>query len=655
MQWGQTSNELVKFTYDDHVWAVLSSVDSNHNHVLSRVSLKTELSIVNAGSTAPTLTEHAIPWLVRCINDDRVNWSELLNYLFRVKKYERIVVLRVNDRDGRVGIMDFNKGARRIGHPVLMELRFRNGDQDFSEQLTRLAGLQPQAFVLWANPYEAARIVKQMRAKGMTQEIVGSTAWRTRCSSKRRAPRPKAWCSSPRTNPDRQDSRSAGFIARYTAKYGSAPDTYAAHGYDGARLIVEAVRKAGLNRVKIRRRDLRDPHVSRGERRDRVRPDAEQHHPRVAGARRARPPAVLPSAGLGACDHAARGARTTSPTFVNLHRMLAAMAFGAVAAVPARCRAGRAGAACRAVPARAGRGGRRGPEYREGSPARGRSAERSGARPAHRDRRASRRWTMGGRFARTGRARLRAGCRRGHRRTGRPPRAPRRADRHAGLRARPLPLARLQSHGDRGQGALGLPHAPRRPCPGEGACRSHPHGLAGRQGRAPYRDGRLRRRRALDRAGEGRGVVDCASPVHRHPPGTGPPQSRRARPGRTLPRWPGGRARRDASWPHSMRPAPQSGCSVHRVSRAPNSSGRPVHPPCACGCCRRRPPRLLPARASTPAGSRRRIARRTGEGPPPLAAVAFDAVEALSAAAVRARRLGTRNRSGPSARGLIPA
>jgi branched-chain amino acid transport system substrate-binding protein len=252
VQWGQTSNELVEFTYSDGVWAILSSVDSNHNHVLSRVTLKTEVPIVNAGSTDPTLTEHNIPWLVRCINDDRLNTYEVLNYLFRVKRYERIAVLRVNERDGRMGVMELIKGARRLGRPVLMELRFRNGDVDFSDQLRRLAELPAQALVIWGNPKEAGLIVRQMRALGMTHEVVGYDRLAHPLFLEAAGSAAEGVVVAATHNPDEGGHAWQRFRTQYVARYGEEPDAFAAHGYDGMRLIVEGVRRGGLNRARIR-------------------------------------------------------------------------------------------------------------------------------------------------------------------------------------------------------------------------------------------------------------------------------------------------------------------------------------------------------------------------------------------------------------------
>jgi branched-chain amino acid transport system substrate-binding protein len=41
-------------------------------------------------------------------------------------------------------------------------------------------------------------------------------------------------------------------VARYEKRWGEKPDVYAAYGYDGARLMIEAIDHAGPNRFRIR-------------------------------------------------------------------------------------------------------------------------------------------------------------------------------------------------------------------------------------------------------------------------------------------------------------------------------------------------------------------------------------------------------------------
>lgn len=252
VQWGQTSNELVKFAYEDEVWAVISSIDSNHSHVLNRATLKAEVPLVNAGSSDPTLTEHNIPWLVRCMSDDRSSAYELLNYILRIRKLSRIAVLRVNDRDGRVGIDEFVRGARRLGAPVKLEMRFENGDTDFADQLEKLQSVEAEVIVLWANPAEAAGIMRQLRGRGMRQLVVGFDRMAHPLFLEKSGDASEGVVVASSFNPDRPDRIWQSFRERYRRSYGEDPDTYAAHGYDAMQLIVTSMRTSGLNRARLR-------------------------------------------------------------------------------------------------------------------------------------------------------------------------------------------------------------------------------------------------------------------------------------------------------------------------------------------------------------------------------------------------------------------
>lgn len=250
--WGQTSNELVKFAFEDSVWAVLSGIDSNHNHVLSRTTLKTEVPILNAGSTDPTLLEHTIPWVVRCINDDRQNAYLFLDYIYHIKGFTRVAVLRVNDRDSRVGVMEFVQGARRLGHPVLIEKRFLNGDTDFHEQLLAIQDSSPEAIVLWGNPKETALAIKQIREMGMEQPVFGFDRMAHPLFLQTAGAAAEGVVVVSTYNPDRDDPLWQGFRRRYQERFAEEPDTYAAHAYDGMNLLIWAIREAGLNRALIR-------------------------------------------------------------------------------------------------------------------------------------------------------------------------------------------------------------------------------------------------------------------------------------------------------------------------------------------------------------------------------------------------------------------
>ncbi|MBI4584607.1 MAG: ABC transporter substrate-binding protein [Planctomycetes bacterium] len=252
VQWGQTSNELSRFAYQDSVWAILSGVDSNHQHVLARADLKAEVPIVNAGSTDPTLLEHAIPWIVRVLSDDRQNAYVLLDAIFRVRGLSRVAVLRVNDRDGRVGVAEFVQGARRLNHPIVIEQRFLNGDRDFSSQLERIAQASPDALFLFGNPQELGMIVKEARRRGLAIPIFANDRCALTKFLETAGPAAEGVVAVSPFNPEGEEPAWLEFKRLYRERFGEDPNAFSAHAYDGMNLIIAAIRSAGCNRARIR-------------------------------------------------------------------------------------------------------------------------------------------------------------------------------------------------------------------------------------------------------------------------------------------------------------------------------------------------------------------------------------------------------------------
>ncbi len=250
--WGQTSNELVKFAYEDGVWGILSGIESNHNHVLARASLKAEVPIVNVGSSDPTLVEHAIPWMSRVISDDRQNSIVLLDYLYRVQGLRRAALLRVNSRDGRMGVEEFVQGMRRLGAPVVIEQRFNAGDTNFSDVLKRIVDAEPDSLVLWGNPRETGLIVRQMRGMDLRYPVYGFDRLVHPEFLRTAGPDAEGLVAVASFRPDETNRHWKRFLEKYRRRFGEDPDTFGAHGYDGMRVLIDAIHQAGLNRARIR-------------------------------------------------------------------------------------------------------------------------------------------------------------------------------------------------------------------------------------------------------------------------------------------------------------------------------------------------------------------------------------------------------------------
>jgi branched-chain amino acid transport system substrate-binding protein len=249
--WGAAANEVVKMD-DEKVWAWLGSIDDIVSHVAIRATLKLEIPMVNTGDTDPTFTETAIPWVVRVISDDRQSSYALVDRIYKKDGHSRVAVIRTNGRYGRVGIKIFSETATRVGHPMVMEERFNDGETDFKTQLERIIVTSPDAVLIWGNAKESALILQQMRQMGIKLPVYGSSRMVSGEFLKIAGNEADGVVTTCQYNPDADIPQLKAFQNNYFKKYGTEPETFAAHAYDGMNIIIAAIKKAGLNRVKIR-------------------------------------------------------------------------------------------------------------------------------------------------------------------------------------------------------------------------------------------------------------------------------------------------------------------------------------------------------------------------------------------------------------------
>ena len=250
-QWGASSTEAVKMVFDEHVVAVLGSVDGASTHIMLRVALKLEFPIMDTGTTDPTVTETRIPWLMHDFPDDRQQGYVLAEVVFKERKLKRIGVIRTQSRYARVGVQKFFDEAKRLGRQPVLEVKFERGDKDFSTQLRMLQNARVDGVVVWSEAPEAALILKQMREMGMKQPVFGPSRLCYRQIIELAGQDAEGLTTTAALDPTRSDAKWREFRQEFRAKFNEEPDAYAAYGYDGMNILVGAVAKAGLSRGKI--------------------------------------------------------------------------------------------------------------------------------------------------------------------------------------------------------------------------------------------------------------------------------------------------------------------------------------------------------------------------------------------------------------------
>jgi branched-chain amino acid transport system substrate-binding protein len=135
-----------------------------------------------------------------------------------------------------------------IGGQVVSELSYSMGDTDFSGQLTEFVNLDPQPDFLFisANPGEIGTIVRQARDLGLDLPIVGGDGYDTPLLAELGGDAATNIFFTTHQGIYDQTPISEAFNAAYEAEYGNPPEAvFAALGYDGIKLMADAIERAG--------------------------------------------------------------------------------------------------------------------------------------------------------------------------------------------------------------------------------------------------------------------------------------------------------------------------------------------------------------------------------------------------------------------------
>ena len=238
------------------MWAVIGTVDGANTHIAIRVALKTELPMMNVADTDPTLVETKIPWIFRNIADDRQMAYTIAYHAYKERRFRRVAILRADNRYGRFGVGEFRAASVRLRHPAPMEINYEIAyshlNPEFTAQVDRLRRIAPDAVVLWADAEAGGNLVKRIREAGLEMPVFACDRVLDPRFLQIAGAAAEGVIAAAPFNPQADIPGLAGFRERYEARFEEDPTIYAAHAYDGAWMVLRAIRKAGLNRYRIR-------------------------------------------------------------------------------------------------------------------------------------------------------------------------------------------------------------------------------------------------------------------------------------------------------------------------------------------------------------------------------------------------------------------
>jgi branched-chain amino acid transport system substrate-binding protein len=256
----ESANAMTKVITQDRVVAVTGFTVSSCGIAGSVVAEDNKIPFVAAATVNPKVTVDERTGKVknytfRACFIDSFQGTVAANFALNSLQVKKAAILIDNSSDYSKGLAKVFKDVfNQRGGQVVAEEAYLQKDQDFKSTLTAIKAQNPDLVYIPGYYEDVGKIVKQARELGMTIPILGGDAW----DSPRLAEigGPQALNNTYFTNfysVEDKNPVSNAFVAAYQKEYGQPPDSMAAMGYDAARLLVDAIKRANsTDAAKIR-------------------------------------------------------------------------------------------------------------------------------------------------------------------------------------------------------------------------------------------------------------------------------------------------------------------------------------------------------------------------------------------------------------------
>ena len=242
---------LQKAVEQEKVLALVGSVKSTQILAMSDAVKNYGVPMMIGGTNA-TLTKQGNPWLFRVRPDDSIAAAAMVKYIKEDTKFTKVGILHDTDAFGTGGADLVEQGSKAAGLTVVKREKYTTKDKDFTAQLLSLKNAGAQIMVIYGtNPEDVAVIQRQYRQLGAPFKYIGSPSSQMKDCLNLAKDASEGLLAVADFVPGQSDVNKK-YAQDYKKEYNEDYDTTSAWAYDGLKILVEAIKKGGEDRAKIR-------------------------------------------------------------------------------------------------------------------------------------------------------------------------------------------------------------------------------------------------------------------------------------------------------------------------------------------------------------------------------------------------------------------
>ncbi len=248
--WGAGSKEMIRLIYEDHVWAVIGSLNGDATHIAQQIVTKARLPLFSPVSSDTTLTFIRIPWIFRLPSSDRQQVRLLVEEGILSAKLEKIGVLTSTTHDGRMLAFEIEEAL--LEKQLVPLFHFKVSEKvDFQDIIDRINSFKPDGLFLHLPREQIQLFLNVLKKQTIQYPLFIPWIPGLKVESLRQEYEESLYAILPYDSEKDTDAYRC-FVDDYGKAYGTSPNACAAYTYDAVNMFIEAVRTAGLNRVHIR-------------------------------------------------------------------------------------------------------------------------------------------------------------------------------------------------------------------------------------------------------------------------------------------------------------------------------------------------------------------------------------------------------------------
>jgi branched-chain amino acid transport system substrate-binding protein len=242
-----------KFISRDNVAAIVGDPTTGITKVAAPIAQKAGVVLLSAGSTGPGVVEIG-DYIFRDTLLDSIAIPACIGYFAKDLNFKKVAIITSDNNDYSVGLSQtFRDAAAKVKDiSIVSDEKIKDGDKDFSAQITNIKANNPDVILFSGYYTEGALIMKEARKQGLQCPMFGGDGLFSPKFIELGGTAVEGSMVALGFSPEQANPQTAKFIDAYKAKHGGAlPGLFDAQGYDGVMLLADAMKRGNSADPKV--------------------------------------------------------------------------------------------------------------------------------------------------------------------------------------------------------------------------------------------------------------------------------------------------------------------------------------------------------------------------------------------------------------------